>query len=71
MAKKTIQKIPSITLSDCIRELEIINDNVFTLKQTAFHLVNMIEGETSNADLKKVIEVYNLREILCNLNIKV
>lgn len=67
---KIIEKVPSITLADCISELELINSNMFTLRQAIKTLIEMIENDMSNEKLKQVIKVYNITKILSNLEYK-
>ena len=69
MSKKTIEQKPTITIADCIRELSMINSNVFELKQGAKNLIEVVEsGNLDHA--KKVIEIFRMKQVLENLEHK-
>lgn len=68
---KTINhlKIPSIHLSECVRQMEVINENVFALKMATINLIEAVEG----GDLKTakwIIESANIKQIIENLSAK-
>lgn len=70
MKKSTLTNIPTITLAECIKELELINGNVFQLKMGVKTLIEMIENDMSNDKLKEAVKVFNLSQILSNLEYK-
>lgn len=62
-------EVPDITLADAIRQLQIINGNIFLLKQGTQTLIDIVEtGNLENA--KKVIEICRLKEVLAALEPK-
>lgn len=63
-------EVSDIILADAIRQLQIINGNVFLLKQGTSTLIDIIEtGNLENA--KKVIEICRLKEVLAALEPKI
>lgn len=67
MAKRSA---PTILLSEIVKELEIINYNVYQIKTGAHHLIDMIEKGADNGKLKEVIKIFNMKEHLDNLAFK-
>jgi D-arabinose 1-dehydrogenase-like Zn-dependent alcohol dehydrogenase len=66
MAKKD-QNIPKISLAEVLSELYAINGQVFSLKEGTKNLIKMVEdGNIENA--KQVIKIYDMHQLLENLN---
>ncbi len=71
MAKKQASHLfaPRFQLAECVRELEIINGNLFGLKLGVAELIKSVqEGNVEHA--KQVIRIYQLEAILDNLTTK-
>lgn len=67
MAKNNTIESPNITLAECIRQLEIINNNIFSLKQGTEHLMEAVES--GNLDqAKSVIKVFKMKDVFKNLS---
>ena len=66
MAKQKQLEKPTITLVGCIRQLELINENQFMLKNGLVELIEAVEkGNLGHA--RKVIEVFKMKQVLENL----
>lgn len=68
---KTIShlKAPTVQLAECLRQLEVVNENLFALKLGTLNLIEAVEG----GDLKTakwIIESANLKRIIDNLTTK-
>lgn len=69
MAKQKSIKNPKITLAECIDELNLINGNIYTLKQGTAQLIEAIDaGDMDHA--RAVLKVFDLKNVLKNLNPK-
>lgn len=64
MAKK--EDLPTMNLADCVYQLSLINNSLFSLKQGTKSLIDMVEkGNIEGA--KNVISIFKMKESLSAL----